>query len=59
VSQSKRIGVDNFWIGDRWLLFSFFSFLGGECLPEQETVVLDFARGTVLITGPKAGDFCY
>jgi tetratricopeptide (TPR) repeat protein len=50
--------VVRFWLGDQWLLFPFFSFLGGSDMPEEESVSLHFTTGTVLITGPKAGEFC-
>src|SRR5258708_5806321 len=56
--EERSEPIVRFWIGGQWLLFPFFSFIGGAYAPEEESVSLAFAVGTVVITGPKAGDFC-
>jgi hypothetical protein len=56
--EERSEPVVRFWVGDQWLLFPFFSFLGGAYDLEEESLSLAFAVGTLLITGPKAGDFC-
>ena len=56
--EERSEPIVRFWIGEQWLLFPFFSFIGGAYAPEEESVSLSFAVGTVLITGPQSGDFC-
>jgi hypothetical protein len=59
VWQERGEPVFRAWVdGGRCYLLPFFSFLGGSFDEVHQTVTLEFQLGTVVVTGPKAWDFC-